>query len=189
MTLKRLWQTLRLFTIRTGAARAEYIRKNHIFGAIGENCFIQHRKIPLYANLIRLGNNVAIASNVSFLTHDGVNIIAKNLEEIAAMGGMPERIGCIEIGDNVFIGSGVHILYDTKIGNNVIIGTCSTVTKDIPDNSVAVGSPAKVIGTFDDYMKNLMKEELYPEEMRPKGQTVSPELAEYMWKQFDKKHK
>ena len=51
----------------------------------------------------------------------------------------------IEIGDNVFIGSGVHILYDTKIGSNVIIGTCSVVTHDIPANSIAVGNPAKVI--------------------------------------------
>ena len=116
--------------------------------AIGDNCTIQKRKVPLYANLIRLGNNVHIASNVSVLTHDGVNLVLNNLPGIPQEK-VQERIGCIEIGNNVFIGSGVHILYDTKIGNNIIIGTCSAVTKDISDNRVAIGAPAKVIGSFD----------------------------------------
>ena len=79
MTLKRLWQTFRLFTIRSAYARTEYIRKNHVYGAIGDNCTIQKRKVPLYANLIRLGNNVHIASNVSFLTHDGVYLVLNKL--------------------------------------------------------------------------------------------------------------
>ena len=82
MTLKRLWQTFRLYTIRGSVARTEYIRKQHVYGAIGENCTIQKRKVPLYANLIRLGNNVHIASNVSFLTHDVVHILLKNLPDI-----------------------------------------------------------------------------------------------------------
>ena len=65
MTFKRLWQTFRLFTIRGSEARTEFIRKQHVYGSIGDNCTIQKRKVPLYANLIRLGNNVHIASNVS----------------------------------------------------------------------------------------------------------------------------
>ena len=60
------------------------------------------------------------------------------------------KIGCIDIGDNVFIGANSTILYDVKIGSNVIIGAGSLVNKDIPDNSVAVGIPAKIVGTFDD---------------------------------------
>lgn len=155
MTLKRLWYTFRLYTIRGSAARAAYIRRQHVYGAIGENCTIQKRKVPLYANLIRLGNNVHIASNVSFLTHDVTHLVFNNLDEFKAVGEVQERIGCIEIGNNVFIGSGTHILYDTKIGSNVIIGTCSVVTKDIPDNSIVAGVPARVIGTFDDYVKNM----------------------------------
>ena len=187
MTLKRLWQTFRLSTIRGGAARTEYIRRQHVYGAIGENCSIQKRKVPLYANLIRLGNNVHIASNVSFLTHDVSHFVLNNIPEIKNRGGVQERIGCIEIGDNVFIGSGVHILYDTKIGNNVIIGTCSVVTHDIPDNSVAAGVPARVIGTFDDFVQKQMESEHYPEQMKPRNQVVSKELADYMWQQFEQK--
>ena len=159
MSFKRIWQTFRLYIIRGSAARTEYIRKQHAYGAIGDNCTIQKRKVPLYANLIRLGNNVHIASNVSFLTHDVTNLVLNNLDAVKNAGGVQERIGCIEIGDNVFVGSGTHILYDTKIGNNVIIGTCSVITHDIPDNSVVAGVPARIIGTFDEYVEKMLKVE------------------------------
>lgn len=52
------------------------------------------------------------------------------------------------IGDNVSLGANVVIIGDVKIGNNVIIGAGSVVVKDIPDNSVAVGNPARVIKTI-----------------------------------------
>ncbi len=99
-----------------------------------------------------------------------------------------ERIGCIEIGNNVFVGSGTHILYDTKIGNNVIIGTYSVVTCDIPDNSVVAGVPARVIGTFDDYVKKHLGMGNYPSELKPSTQTVSGKLAGLMWERFEKEH-
>ena len=52
------------------------------------------------------------------------------------------------IGDNVSLGANVVIIGDVKVGNNVIIGAGSVVVKDIPDNSVAVGNPARVIKTL-----------------------------------------
>lgn len=91
MTFKRLWQTFRLYTIRGSAARVEYIKKQHVYGAIGENCTIEKRKVPLYANLIKLGNNVHIASNVSFLTHDITYQVLNNIDEIKAVGGGYKR--------------------------------------------------------------------------------------------------
>lgn len=188
MTFKRLWQTFRLYTICGSAARVEYIRKKKVYGAIGENCTIEKRKVPLYANLIRLGNNVHIASNVSFLTHDIIYQVLNNIDSIKARGGVQERVGCIEIGDNVFVGSGTHILYDTKIGSNVIIGTGATIIHDIPDNSVVVGTPARVIGTFDDYIKKSLDMERYPDKLKVVNQTVSKELAKILWEKFDRKH-
>lgn len=53
------------------------------------------------------------------------------------------------IGNNVSLGANVVIVGEVKIGNNVTIGAGSVVVKDIPDNSVAVGNPARVLKTVD----------------------------------------
>jgi serine O-acetyltransferase len=53
--------------------------------------------------------------------------------------------GCPIIGDDVFIGPGAKIIGAVKVGNNVAIGANSVVTRDIPDNAVVVGIPAKII--------------------------------------------
>ena len=155
---------------------------------MGENCSIQKRKLPLYANLIRVGNNVHFASGVSFITHDISHIMLNNLEQVKQNGKVQERVGCIEIGDNVFVGAGVRILYDTKIGSNVIIGTGAIVTRDIPSNSVVAGAPAKVVGTFDDYVGKALAREKYPDSLKPRKQMVGEELAAMLWDEFDKKH-
>ena len=66
MTGKRLWQTLRLWSMKSSVKRVNYLRRKHIFGEIGENVTIMDRRIPLYARLIRIHNNVRLASNVTF---------------------------------------------------------------------------------------------------------------------------
>ena len=60
MTAKRLWQTLRLWSIRGSGKRAAYARKNHIYAAIGNNVTIMDRKV-VYSNLIRFHNNIEVA--------------------------------------------------------------------------------------------------------------------------------
>ena len=67
--------------------------------------------------------------------------------------------------DNVFIGSGTRILYNTRIGSNVIIGSGSLVNKDIPDNSVYAGVPARYICSFEEYVE---KAKRYSDEFRSK---------------------
>lgn len=49
------------------------------------------------------------------------------------------------IGDNVSLGANVNIIGDVKIGNNVIVGAGSVVVKDVPDNCVVAGNPARII--------------------------------------------
>lgn len=61
--------------------------------------------------------------------------------------------------DNVFIGSNSVILYNTRIGPNVIIGSGSVVTTDCEPNSVYAGVPAKKIGAFDDFVKKRVEQE------------------------------
>ena len=69
-----------------------------------------------------------------------------------------------EIGDNVFIGSDVKILPNVRIGNNVVIGTGSVVTKDIPDNVVIAGIPAKIISSIADYKNKVLSRAVFSDE-------------------------
>jgi serine O-acetyltransferase len=57
------------------------------------------------------------------------------------------KIGAPIIGDNVFIGPGAKLFGNITIGNNVAIGANTVITKDIPDNSVVVGSQSKIISS------------------------------------------
>jgi maltose O-acetyltransferase len=73
------------------------------------------------------------------------------------------RIGKVSIGAHVFIGAGSIILPGVSIGNDVVIGVGSIVTHDVPPGSVAVGNPARVICSIEDFLKRKKKEmEIYP---------------------------
>ena len=138
----RLWWSFRIATIRGASKRAEYARKNGVYGAIGKNVMIQGRVVPLYLELIRFHNNISVARNVDFVTHDVIHSVLNRVSDRK----YSEMIGCIEIMDNVFIGSNSVILYNTRIGPNVIIASGSVVTKDCEPNSVYAGVPAKRVG-------------------------------------------
>jgi len=178
MTKERLWHTIRLWTMIKSTDRVNYLRKKKIFGHIGENVLIMDRKIPLYANLIRIHNNVKIASNVTFVTHD---VTHRMLNGMVGEEKYQETVGCIEIMDNVFIGSNATILYDVKIGPNAIVAAGSLVTKDVPEGSIVGGVPARVIGSFDELYHKRIEEskdivgEIYP-----------PEVC---WERFNQTHK
>lgn len=177
MNGKRLLQTVRLWLTPGSAARTEYLKKKNVFSSMGENCSIMDRKVPLYANLIKMGNNVHIASQVDFITHDITHVMLNRISGTD----IKEKVGCIEIGDNVFIGSNTTVLNDVRIGSRVIIGAGSLVNKDIPDNSIAAGVPATLIGNFDDFYQKRLNEEPYPDGMKPNiGSCVPDELVEYL---------
>ncbi len=96
--------------------------------------------------LIDIGNDVQITEGVTILTHGYDWAVLKGVYgEILGSG------GGVKVGNNVFIGMKTTILKGVNIGNNVIIGANSLVNKDIPDNCVAAGNPAKVLMTLDEY--------------------------------------
>jgi serine acetyltransferase len=64
------------------------------------------------------------------------------------------------MGNDVYLGLRTLIMPGVRIGNRVIVGAGSIVTKDIPDNSLAVGVPARVIKTVDEYPEQLKKKSL-----------------------------
>ena len=183
MQIKRYWLMVRMAFIGNGFRRAEFAKKKGIYNGIGENVLIQSRKIPLYSRLIRFHNNIMVASNVIFLTHDVThNILNKAFPDKK----FTEKIGCIEIMDNVFIGANSTILYNVRIGSNAIVAAGSVVTKDVPENTIVGGNPARVIGTFDDYVKKrLLDLNAYPEDLKPKDQRIKQELAVLEWEKFE----
>lgn len=105
---------------------------------IGENFYANHNLIILDANKVKFGDNVLIGPNCSFYTSGhptDVNLRKQFLEYAKP----------IEVGNNVWIGGNVIVLPGVKIGDNVVIGAGSVVTKDIPSNSIAVGDPCRVV--------------------------------------------
>lgn len=102
---------------------------------------------PSHCWLIEIGNNVTLAPRVHILCHD-----ASTKTFLGCT-----KIGRVNIGDNVFIGAESVVLPNVTIGSNVIIGANSTVTHDIPDDSVVVGSPARVIGSLTAYLEKERK--------------------------------
>ena len=155
MTLKRLYHSFRMSMCRGSRRRAEYAKKHHIFAGIGENVSIMGRVIPLYSELIRFHNNIAVASNVTFCTHDEIRLVLNRIP--GENNRFSEHIGCIEIMDNVFIGTNSTILYGVRIGPNALVASGSVVTKDVEPNSVVAGVPARRIGSLEDYKQKLMK--------------------------------
>lgn len=105
---------------------------------VGENFFANYNLIVLDVGKVRIGNNVQIAPNVAIYT------AGHPIHPDSRNSGYEYGID-IEIGDNVWIGGNTCIMPGVKIGKNVVIGGGSVVTKDIPDNMIAVGNPCKVI--------------------------------------------
>lgn len=97
---------------------------------------------PSHCWHITIGDNVTLAPNVHLLAHDASTKVFLN----------HTRVANTKIGSNVFVGAGTIVLPGVRIGNNVIIGAGSVVSRSIPDNAVAMGCPAKVVKSIDEYL-------------------------------------
>lgn len=117
------------------------------------NCGIKSFGTEPY--LISLGDNCLIAEEVRLITHDGAVFVLNNLGFFDDE--RKDKIAPIAIGNNVYIGTGAYIMPGVRIGNNCIIGAKALVTKDIPDNSVAVGIPARVIEDVETFYENTIE--------------------------------
>ena len=132
---------------------------------LGENCYVEP---PLHANyggkFVHFGKNIYANYNLTLVddthiyvgdyTMFGPNVtvstaghpILPELREQAYQYNMPVRIG-----RNCWIGAGVTIVPGITIGDNVVIGAGSIVTKDLPSNVVAVGNPCRILREVDEY--------------------------------------
>lgn len=137
--------------------KQKYMRE--VFASCGENCYIE---LPFRANWgghhLNLGSNVYVNSNLMIVDDGNIYVGDKVMfgpnvtiatanhpidPELRARGLQYNKD--VHIGENAWIGAGVVIVPGVHIGRNTVIGAGSIVTKDIPDNVVAVGNPCKVL--------------------------------------------
>ena len=109
---------------------------------IGENFCSNHNFLVLDSAKVKIGNNVLIGPNCSLYT--STHPLNYKEREVGTELAKP-----ITIEDNVWLGGNVVVLAGITIGRNSVIGAGSVVSKDIPENSVAIGNPCKVIKTID----------------------------------------
>ena len=105
---------------------------------VGENFFANYNFTVLDVGKVRIGANAQIAPNVSIYT------AGHPVHPDSRNSGYEYGID-ITIGDNVWIGGNACIMPGVTIGNNVVIGAGSVVTKDLPDNVIAVGNPCRIV--------------------------------------------
>lgn len=105
---------------------------------IGSGTFANYGLVALDVARITIGRDVQIGPNVQLLTP--THPVDPELRREKYEAAKP-----IVIGDNVWLGGGAIVLAGVSIGNNSVIGAGAVVTKDVPENVVAVGNPARVI--------------------------------------------
>lgn len=131
------------------ASPEEYLKRKGV--KVGGGCMISPCHLSTSEPwLIEIGNYCRIAQGTEFFNHGGIYClqIQHNDPDL-------DYFGKIKIGDYVSIGEGCKIMPGVTIGNNVIIGAGSVVTKSIPDGFMVAGNPIKHIGYTDEWYKNL----------------------------------
>ena len=144
--IKRYLERLR------GEPNLEKLKKRGL--QIGKNFKMMGEVIidPSHCWHISIGDNVILAPRVHILAHDASTGLFLKYTKVAN----------VKIGNNVFIGAGSIVLMGVTIGDNVVIGAGSIVSRNIPSNSLAVGNPAKVVCSLEEYLakeKQLMTPE------------------------------
>lgn len=107
---------------------------------------------PSHCWHISIGDNVVLAPRVHVLAHDASTKVFLNYT----------RVANTKIGNNVFVGAGTIVLPGVTIGSNVVIGAGSVVVNDIPDDSVAVGNPARVVKPLSVFLEE-NKQKMLPD--------------------------
>ena len=106
---------------------------------VGTNCWIGPFTILDGSGTLKIGDHCTISSGVHIYTHD-------NVKQTLSGGQLPIERSPVTIGNNVYIGPNSVIAKGITIGNHVVIATGSFVNRDIPNNRIVAGTPAKIIG-------------------------------------------
>ena len=126
-----------------GLEWAAMLRERGDFYEMGNHCSVDPHALIEGRHLIRLGNNVRIATCSIFCSDGSVNMINR------AFGLHLDNVGKVDIRDNVYIGYGSIILPGVTIGPNAIVSVGSVVRTDVLEGDVVAGVPAKRVGRLD----------------------------------------
>jgi acetyltransferase-like isoleucine patch superfamily enzyme len=139
MTIGQIFYRIKRFIVEKSNSdrKIEFLRKEGM--VIGNNCHLDTLSFSTEPYLIEIGDHVGISSGTIFITHDaGISCFRSEFPD-------DDIFGKIKVGNNVFIGMNCTLLPNSSIGDNCIIGAGSVVRGKIPDNSVVIGNPAKVL--------------------------------------------
>jgi len=107
---------------------------------IGEGCLIYTEEFSTEPYLVELGNRVGVAGGVCFLTHDASAMLMRATRPTV------QHFGRIVVGNNTYIGQNSILLPGTTVGADCLIGAGAVVRGQVPDNSLVIGNPGKIIG-------------------------------------------
>jgi acetyltransferase-like isoleucine patch superfamily enzyme len=136
----------------SGYEYAQFLKKWGNYYSIGDKCAIWPYTNVTNPEYTRLGNNVMLTA-CTILGHDGSIAVLNE-----AYGKRLDKVGKVDIKDNVFIGHGAIVLPGVTIGPNSLVAAGAVVSKDVPSGVIVAGVPAKVIGKVDDLVKKLEEE-------------------------------
>lgn len=135
------------------------LKKNGMI--IGKDCSINTWDFYSECYLIEIGNHVQITSGVKIFTHGGGWVMRNEIPNY-------DSFGRVKIGDNVYIGNNAMIMLGITIGNNVVIAAGSVVTKNVPDNVVIAGNPARIVKSYQEYFDKYKRYNLNCKRLSPK---------------------
>ena len=152
---KRIINYLKYYWAKTNSERyCQFLQNKGVKVGVGTHINAKTCLIDITRpSLVTIGDNCYINDHFTLLTHDWVTnvFLHAGKEFINSSGG-------VTIGNNVSFGRNVTVLKGVSIGDNCFIGAGSIVTKDIPSDVIAVGSPCKVVMTLEEYyQKRLQK--------------------------------
>jgi acetyltransferase-like isoleucine patch superfamily enzyme len=156
---------------------ARYLRKRG--ATVGEDCFISPTDLDVEIEpyLLKIGNHVAIASGVSFMTHDNAAWVCRG----------PERdlqvYGPVVIEDNCFIGYRAIVYPNVRIGPNAVVAAGSVVVSDVPPNTIVMGAPARPFGSVEKYREKCIQRWA---QQRPPGTVIEPGETWWNSRHFDR---
>lgn len=171
-----------LIYLLDGYTKARFLKKIGFFRAQGENCYFANYNFGTEPYLIELGSNVYFAADVRLINHDMSCKVVRDITN----GPDLDKFGTIKIGSYVFLGLGAIVMPGVKICDRVIVAAGSVISKNILEEGIYGGVPAKKIMELDSYIEKVNEINLsYPWRIKSKAPTKSDLIEHFFSEKFN----